>query len=83
MRFTTYSKYKGRWIDALNLDGLMESLSDFLLNGGFAGGPNYHPFWGWSGLEDNDSLDALKHALLKALIESGELTPDPHGEGAA
>ena len=46
MRFTTYSKYKGRWIDALNLDGLMESLSDFLLNGGFAGGPNYHPYWG-------------------------------------
>ena len=76
MRFTTYSKYKGRWIDTLNLDGLMESLSDFLLNGGFAGGPNYHPYWGWSGLEDNDSLDALKHALLKALIEGGELTPE-------
>ncbi len=50
MRFTTYTKYKGSWTDALNLDGLMESLSDFLLNGGFAGGANYHPFWGWSGL---------------------------------
>jgi Ca-activated chloride channel family protein len=76
MRFTTYAKYKGRWIDALNLESLMEMLSDFLLNGGFAGGPNYHPYWGWSGLEDANSLDGLKQALLKALLESGQLTPE-------
>ena len=76
MRFTTYSKYRGRWLDALNLEALMESLSDFLLNGGFAGGPNFHPYWGWSGLEDNNSVDALKQALLKALMQSGELTPE-------
>ncbi|HSM59781.1 MAG TPA: VWA domain-containing protein [Longimicrobiales bacterium] len=76
MRFTTYSKYKGRWIDALNLEGLMELLSDFLLDGGFAGGPNYHPYWGWSGLDDHSSEDSLKQALLKALIESGQLTPE-------
>jgi Ca-activated chloride channel family protein len=76
MRFTTYTKYKGSWIDALNLEGLMELLSDFLLDGGFAGGPNFHPYWGWSGTEDTSSMDALKHALLKALIESGQLTPE-------
>jgi len=76
MRFTTYQKYKGRWLDALNLEGLMEQLSDFLLDGGFAGGPNYHPFWGWSGTEDTHSADALKNALLKALIESGQLTQE-------
>ena len=76
MRFTTYGKYRGRWLDALNLQSLMEHLSDFLMDGGFAGGPHYHPYWGWSGGEDNSSTDALKNALLKALIESGQLTPE-------
>jgi Ca-activated chloride channel family protein len=76
MRFHTYSKYRGSWLDAMNLESLIESLSDFFMNGGFAGGPNYHPFWGWSGLEDTNSVDALKNALLKALIESGQLTPE-------
>jgi len=76
MRFTTYTKYRGRWLDAMNLEALMESLSGFFMNGGFAGGPNYHPFWGWSGLEDTSSVDALKDALLKALIEGGQLTQE-------
>jgi Ca-activated chloride channel family protein len=76
MRFTTYSKYKGRWLDALNIEALLEELSDFLLDGGFAGGPNFHPYWGWSGLEDTHSTDALKQALLHALLESGQLTPE-------
>ena len=80
MRFTTYTKYRGRWLDALNLENLMEFLSDFLLSGGFAGGPNYHPYWGWSGLEDTDSMDSLKNALLKALMESGQLTPEMMNE---
>jgi Ca-activated chloride channel family protein len=76
MRFNTYSKYKGKWLDALNLQSLLEHLSDFLMDGGFAGGPNYHPYWGWSGDEQTNSTDALKNALLKALIESGQLTPE-------
>ena len=76
MRFTTYSKYKGRWLDALNLESLLESLSDFLMDGGFAGGPHYHQYWGWSGTEDPNSTDTLKNALLKALVESGEITPE-------
>jgi Ca-activated chloride channel family protein len=86
MRFTTYSKYKGRWLDALNLEALLEHLSDFLLDGGFAGGPHYHPFWGWSGEEDPSSTDSLKEALMRALLESGQLTPEMleelRGEGA-
>ncbi|MGI9626908.1 MAG: hypothetical protein ACR2QM_08745, partial [Longimicrobiales bacterium] len=86
MRFTTYQKYKGGWMDALNLESLMEMLSGFLSDGGFAGGPHFHPYWGWSGTEDTSSVDALKHALLRALIESGQLTPEMvqelRGEGA-
>jgi Ca-activated chloride channel family protein len=46
------------------------------LNGGFAGGPHHHPYWGWSGTDDVNSVDALKNALLRALIESGELTQE-------
>jgi Ca-activated chloride channel family protein len=76
MRFTTYSKYKGRWLDALNLESLLEMLSGFLMDGGFAGGAHYHPYWGWSGTEDPNSTDSLKHALLKALIEGGQLSQD-------
>jgi Ca-activated chloride channel family protein len=76
MRFHTYTKYKGTWLDALNLENLMERLADFLLDGGFAGGPNFHPYWGWSGLNDPKSLESLKQALIRALMESGDLTPE-------
>lgn len=77
MRFTTYSKYKGSWLDALNLESLLEMLSDFLLQAGFAGGPGDQPWWSWDEPGDADrSLDALKQALLQALMESGQLTPE-------
>ena len=76
MRFTTYTKYTGLYLDALNVQNLLESLADFLLQSGFAGGQQYHPWWGWTGDEADRSLDALKEALLQALIESGQLTPE-------
>jgi hypothetical protein len=67
--------------------GAAGALSDFLLQSGFAGGPHHHPYWGEFGDEDR-SLDALKEALLRALIESGQLTPEmlwsstsPEGDG--
>jgi Ca-activated chloride channel homolog len=73
MRFTNYSRYSGNHADALNLQALLEHLSDFLLDSGFAGGRHYNPYWGE--FDDADrSLDALKEALLRALIESGQLT---------
>jgi Ca-activated chloride channel homolog len=76
MRFTTYKKYSGSLLDALNIQDLLERLADFLLDAGFAGGPHYNPWWGWSGDEEERSLDALRQALLQALIESGQLTPE-------
>lgn len=76
MRFTTYTKYKGAFLDAINVQDLLDNLADFLLQSGFAGGPHYHPWWGWSGDDHDQSLDALKQALLQALIESGQLTPE-------
>jgi Ca-activated chloride channel family protein len=77
MRYTTYSKYLPQLLDAVNLEDLLDDLSDFLLQSGFAGGPHYHPYWGEFGDDDADrSLDALKQAIIQALAESGKLTPE-------
>jgi Ca-activated chloride channel family protein len=77
MRYTTYSKYLPELIDAINLQELLDQLSDFLLQSGFAGGPFDHPFWGEFGDHDPDrSMDALRQAILQALMQSGKLTPD-------
>jgi Ca-activated chloride channel homolog len=87
VRFTRYSRYTGNLADALNLGALLDHLSDFLLQSGFAGGAYQHPWWGDFGGDDDDrSLDALRDALLRALLESGQLTPEMiaelRGEGA-
>jgi Ca-activated chloride channel homolog len=76
MRFHTYQKYHGSLLDALNIQDLLERLADFLLQSGFEGGAHYHPWWGWSGDDDDRSLDSLKAALLQAMLESGQLTPE-------
>jgi Ca-activated chloride channel homolog len=77
MRHTTYSRYEGSWLDALNLEALLERLSDFLLQSGFQGGPGDQPWWAEDEPPSGDrSMDALKEALLRALLESGDLTPE-------
>lgn len=87
MRLTTYTKYKGGLLDALNLQDLLDRLADFLLQSGFAGTPDQHPWWAPDDLPSDDrSLEALREAILQALIESGQLTPEMieelRGEGA-
>ncbi len=77
MRSTTYSRYIPELLDAINMQELLEQLSDFLLQSGFAGGPFYHPYWGQFGDEEGDrTMDALKQAILQALIDSGKLTEE-------
>jgi Ca-activated chloride channel family protein len=76
MRSWTYGKYIPQLADAVNLQDLLDQLSDFLLQSGFAGGPTWHPYWGEFGDEDTRSMDALKEAILKALAESGQLTQE-------
>jgi len=76
VRQTTFSKYIAQLADAVNLQELLDQLTDFLLQSGFAGGTQYHPFWGETGEDADRSLDALKEAILQALMESGLLTPD-------
>src|SRR5881397_1714544 len=77
MKYTTYSRYVQGLLETLNLQALLDQLADFLLQSGFAGGPYSHPFWGEFGEEDPDrSLDALRQAILQALMDSGQLTPE-------
>ena len=77
MRYTTYAKHIPELADTVNVQALLDQLADFLLQSGFAGGPYSHPFWGEFGDDDADrSLDALRQAILQALIDSQQLTPD-------
>jgi len=74
MRFTTYSKFVPELADAVNLQGLLDQLSDFLLQSGFAGGSN--TFWDEGDQGDGRTLEALRQAILDALVKSGQLTPE-------
>src|SRR5213594_584000 len=77
MRFHTYTKLSPEMADAVDLQSLLDKLADFLLQSGFAGGKNQQPYYGWDFGEDGDrSLEALRQAILNALIESGQFTPD-------
>src|SRR5438876_443356 len=77
MKYTTYSRYLPELADTVNLQALLDQLADFLLQSGFAGGAYSHPFWGEFGEDEADrSLDALRQAILQALMESGQLTPE-------
>ncbi|HEX9579550.1 MAG TPA: VWA domain-containing protein [Gemmatimonadales bacterium] len=77
MRSVTYSKYIPELLDAINMQELLDQLSDFLLQSGFAGGPFSHPYWGEFGDEDGErTLDGLRRAILEALMKSGKLNQD-------
>jgi Ca-activated chloride channel family protein len=69
MKFTRYSKFKGLDVSSLNLGDLMESLSDSLLDSGFD--DDY--YWTRQRRPQDTSLDALRRALLQALMDQGLL----------
>src|SRR5207245_9927562 len=61
----------------IKLPGRLDQLAAYLLQSGLAGGAYSHPFWGEFGEDVADrSLDALRQAILQALMESGQLTPE-------
>jgi Ca-activated chloride channel family protein len=74
MRFHTYTKFNPQLADAVDLQALLDQLADFLLQSGFAGDSS--GYWGDPGEEGDRSMDALKEAILRSLIESGQLTPE-------
>jgi len=79
MRYTTFSKYIAQLADTVNLQELLDKLADFLLQSGFAGGPHEHPYWGEFGGEQDEgagTMDGLREAILRALMDSKMLTPE-------
>ena len=69
MRFTKYSKFKGLDVSGINLGDLMEELSDGLLSSGYD--DDY--YWTRQRRSPDTSLDALRRALLQALMNQGLL----------
>src|SRR5512132_4123965 len=70
MKFTRYSKFNGLDVFGLNLGDLMEGLSDSLLYSGYD--DDY--YWTRQRMPQDTSLDALRRALLQALMEQGLLS---------
>ena len=69
MKFIRYSKFKGFDPFGINHGDLMQSLSDSLLDSGY----NDDYWWTRRRNEIDDSLDALRQAILQALLEQGIL----------
>ncbi|MBD0327665.1 MAG: VWA domain-containing protein, partial [Pyrinomonadaceae bacterium] len=67
MKFTRYSKFKGFDVSSINLGDLMNALSDSLLQSGYD--DDY--YWTRERRPQDTSLDALRRALLQALLEQG------------
>ena len=67
MKFTRYSKFKGFDVSGINLGDLMDSLSDSLLQSGYD--DDY--YWTRQRTPQDTSLNALRRALLEALMEQG------------
>ncbi|HEY7896304.1 MAG TPA: VWA domain-containing protein [Gemmatimonadaceae bacterium] len=76
MRSHTYSKFSPQMADAIDLQSLLDKLADFLLQSGFAGGKMQHPYWGEFGGDADRSMEALREAILNALMDSGQFTPE-------
>ncbi|MEO6829724.1 MAG: VWA domain-containing protein [Acidobacteriaceae bacterium] len=67
MKRVRYTKYTGNLADEMELDSLLEALSDFLLDSGFRS-----PLSRFQELDGQQTLDNLREALRQAL-ESGQL----------
>ena len=70
MKFTRYSKFNGFDVSGVDLGDLMDALSEDLLDSGY----NDDYYWSRQPNEIDDSLDALRKALLKALLEKNILS---------
>jgi len=70
MKFTRYGKFNGLDVWSLDLGDLMEGLSDSLLSSGYD--DDY--YWTRERTPQDTTLDALRRALLQALIDQGMLS---------
>jgi Ca-activated chloride channel family protein len=65
MKFFSYTKFKGFDVSGIDLGGLMDALSSQMLDSGYD--ENY--WWTRERHEPDDSLDALRQAILQALLD--------------
>jgi Ca-activated chloride channel family protein len=72
MKLTRYTKFTGDLSSSVDLEDLMQALSDFLLDSGFQ--DPYSPFQNM-----DDSMESLREAIRQAL-ESGELLDEDSQE---
>jgi Ca-activated chloride channel homolog len=70
MKFTRYGKFNGLDVFGINLGDLMEGLSDSLLSSGY----DEDYYWTRQRMPQDTSLDALRRALLQALVDQGMLS---------
>jgi len=70
MKFIRYSKFKGFDVFGLDLGSLMDALSDQMLDSGY----NEDYWWTRQRNKPDDSLDALRQAILQALLDQEVLT---------
>jgi Ca-activated chloride channel family protein len=70
MKFIRYSKFKGFDVFGLDLGSLMDALSDRMLDSGY----NDDYWWTREHNDPDDSLDALRQAILEALLEQEVLS---------
>jgi len=70
MKRVRYSKYTGQLADELEMESLLEALSDFLLDSGFQS-----PFSRFQEMRGDQTLDNLREAMRQAL-EYGDLFDD-------
>ncbi len=69
-KFIRYSKYTGEPADGVDLDDLINRLSDFLLQSGFES-----DYYGISEMDSARTMEQLRRAILRAL-EEGDLLPE-------
>src|SRR5260370_28915786 len=70
MKFTRYGKFNGLDVWSLNRGALMEGLCDSRLYSGYEA--DY--YWTGERTPQDTSLDALRRALLQALVDQGMLS---------
>ncbi len=69
MKFIRYSKFNGFDVFGVDLGELMDSLSDAMLDSGYS--DDY--WWTRERHKPDDSIDALRQAILNALLDKGIL----------
>src|SRR5678816_4553154 len=68
MAITRYTKWTGSILDSLNLEDLLDELSQYFLQSGFPNDPWGDPY--------NDAQQSLREAIADKLVEMGRIPPE-------